>query len=205
MNVAYTCACVYHDMGLTDWCGCYGEFIIPSSCGSFAGMTVDAFLAIADSVVGGSADALVRYRPSDINFTASCLNELFDGCYPISYAVVTLSAPPPPTLSQVGSQTEEVEALPARFAVDQNRPNPMVTSTAIRFSLPRAAKVTVEIFDIRGRRIKTLLDVYRAPGYHTVIWKGDDDQRKEVASGVYFYRARLGDELTVMKKMVKVN
>jgi hypothetical protein len=204
LNVAYSCSCVYFDLGLTDWCGCYGDFTIPASCGSFAGMTVDAFLAIADSVVGGSPGALARYRPSDVNYTASCLNELFDGCYPITYALVTMSSPPP-DLSNLGSQVEPAKALPEEFSVSQNRPNPMDKSTAIHFALPKATKVTLEIFDIRGRTVKTLLNAHRAPGYHTVMWTGDDNHGKEVSSGVYFYRARLGDELTVMKKMVKLD
>jgi flagellar hook assembly protein FlgD len=80
----------------------------------------------------------------------------------------------------------------------------MERSTAIHYALPTASKVTIEVFDIRGRIVNTLLDAYREAGYHTVSWKGQDSRGNQVSSGVYFYRAQLGNELTVMKKMVKL-
>ena len=80
----------------------------------------------------------------------------------------------------------------------QNHPNPFQRSTLISYSLPAPAQVTLDIYDISGRLVETLVNEKQEPGVHQVRWG-----RKTKLSGVYFYRLEAG-EFTDMKKMVLV-
>ena len=78
----------------------------------------------------------------------------------------------------------------AAAALEQNHPNPFNPKTAIRFALREAGDVTLAIFDVGGRRVRTLADGPLAAGRHEAIWDGRDETGGELASGVYFYRLR---------------
>lgn len=69
----------------------------------------------------------------------------------------------------------------------QNRPNPMANSTRIEYDLPTAGRVRLRVFDVRGRRVRTLVDGPVQAGRHAAQWNGRDDDGAAVASGVYFY------------------
>ncbi len=77
---------------------------------------------------------------------------------------------------------------PKVFAVPANFPNPFNPSTAIRFDLPQAGKVRVDIYDLRGRRVRTLTNGHFPAGSHAEVWNGTDDRGGSVASGQYVYR-----------------
>ncbi len=87
-------------------------------------------------------------------------------------------------------------ARPAGFALHQNCPNPFNPRTEIRFSLPRGSHAKLEIYNIMGQRITTLVDKYLSPGEYSCTWDGSG-----VASGVYFYRLETPD-FADTKKMV---
>ncbi|MBU1319944.1 MAG: VCBS repeat-containing protein [candidate division Zixibacteria bacterium] len=91
--------------------------------------------------------------------------------------------------------------LPLNFALNQNHPNPFNPTTEISFSLPSDSYVKLEIHNIMGQRVTTLVDDYKQAGYHTVTWSGRDDGGASVASGVYFYRIEAG-EYSDCKKML---
>jgi hypothetical protein len=79
-------------------------------------------------------------------------------------------------------------------------PNPFNPATTISFALPRAGAVTLEIFDIQGRKVRTLLDDQRfEAGHHEQPWDGRDGTGRGVSSGVYFYRFAAGAEERVGK------
>jgi hypothetical protein len=82
----------------------------------------------------------------------------------------------------------EVPAAPRRLAVDQNAPNPFNPSTTIAFDLPRATTVTLHVYAVDGRRVRTLVDGPRPAGEQHVAWDGRDDSGRTLASGTYFYR-----------------
>jgi hypothetical protein len=84
------------------------------------------------------------------------------------------------------------EAIPARFALKQNYPNPFNPETIIEFALPVGQTVTLEICNILGQRVRTLITGFREAGTHTVAWNGTDDRNADVPSGVYFYRLNTG-------------
>ena len=95
--------------------------------------------------------------------------------------------------------TAETE-LPKGYSLSQNYPNPFNPTTAIDFSLPRAEHVSLMVFDIQGREVRTLVDKNMNAGEHTVEWDGTTDAGDHVASGVYLYRLRAGD-VSKTKKM----
>ncbi|MDH4158410.1 MAG: T9SS type A sorting domain-containing protein, partial [candidate division Zixibacteria bacterium] len=88
---------------------------------------------------------------------------------------------------------EVAGALPRDYALYQNFPNPFNPSTSIRLALPQAGHVTLEVFNILGQTVATVVDREMPAGYHTVVWDGDDNGGSRVASGVYFYRMTSGD------------
>jgi hypothetical protein len=92
--------------------------------------------------------------------------------------------------------------VPARFAVEPNRPNPLRTDTAIRYALPSAGHVSVELFDAGGRLVRTVVDAEMQPGTHTALWDGRDDAGQPAASGVYYYRVSANGEQMTRKMLV---
>ncbi|MCD6165781.1 T9SS type A sorting domain-containing protein [bacterium] len=78
------------------------------------------------------------------------------------------------------------------FALQQNFPNPFNTQTTIEYQLPRSSYVCLEIYDLLGRRVRTLVDGKKEAGVHRVEWDGKNMLGKNVASGVYICRMQAG-------------
>lgn len=84
--------------------------------------------------------------------------------------------------------TEEAQ-LSRAYALYPNMPNPFNPSTTIRYDVPvGGGVVTLRVYDVSGRLVRTLIDGRQAAGRKQVIWNGLDDQGRNVVSGVYFYR-----------------
>ena len=83
---------------------------------------------------------------------------------------------------------EPGESIARVDALYPNRPNPFNPRTTIRYSLATAGPAKVEIFDVQGRRVRTLVDGPRSAGPHEAIWDGADDEDRSVGAGVYWYR-----------------
>ena len=92
--------------------------------------------------------------------------------------------------------------LPVVFALKQNRPNPFAASTTIRFDLPEASRITLEVFDIEGRVIATIADEEWEAGRHSVSWGAQDASGEPAGPGVYFLRMKAGEFTAVRKMMV---
>ena len=88
-------------------------------------------------------------------------------------------------------------AVPSAFRVEQAFPNPFNPSTTIRFALPEAGQTVVSIFDIKGRRVRTLVNDLLPAQVHSVTWTGRDDDERAVAAGVYFYMVTSGTHRSV--------
>ena len=78
------------------------------------------------------------------------------------------------------------EGVPAEFALAQNYPNPFNPTTNIRFALPVQSRVTMEIYNVLGQKVKTLMQEDRAAGYHVIEWNGTGSENQQLGSGVYF-------------------
>ncbi len=87
--------------------------------------------------------------------------------------------------------------VPAGLSLQQNHPNPFGPTTTIGFALTATAPVTLEVYDIAGRRVATLVEGLRTAGDHSVVWSA-----RGVPSGVYHYALRVGSETTTRKMIV---
>jgi len=90
---------------------------------------------------------------------------------------------------------------PAGYVLDQNIPNPFSNLTAIGFALPKTGHVSLKIYDIAGKLIKTLADGIYSPSYYTTYWNGRDESGCKVCSGVYFYILET-DDFSATKKLI---
>ena len=95
-------------------------------------------------------------------------------------------------------------ALPTDFALGQNYPNPFNPSTIIPYQLPAAGHVRLEVFNILGQRLATLVDAEQSAGTYTAQWDGTDAAGRAVGAGVYIYRLSSGG-MTESRRMVLVD
>jgi hypothetical protein len=113
------------------------------------------------------------------------------------YSLIILETP-------YGTEVREIdegETRPSDFVLFQNYPNPFNPRTNIEFVLPKSGQVKIEIFNILGQRVRTLVDEHLRPGRKLVDWDGKDDRGKEVSSGIYLYRIAT-EEFSEAKKML---
>ena len=94
---------------------------------------------------------------------------------------------------------------PAVFALAQNFPNPFNGRTSIRFALRQPGAVELAVFDLAGQRVATLAVGEHRAGTHAVRWDGRDERKKEMASGIYFYRLRHGNGQVETRKLVLIH
>jgi len=92
-------------------------------------------------------------------------------------------------------------ALPVRFELHQNFPNPFNPTTQINYLLPQATHVRLEIYNLQGAEIKTLVNDFQTAGHKNVVWDGLNEQGRQVSSGIYMYRLIAG-KFSTSKKMV---
>lgn len=106
-------------------------------------------------------------------------------------------------LENAPTSSDEIPNIthPTRFELLQNYPNPFNPATTIRFTIPATQRVKLVIFDILGRKVKTLLDEKMVAGHHQIMWKGKDQSGQPVASGVFFFRLQSG-EFEKSRKMI---
>lgn len=91
-------------------------------------------------------------------------------------------------------------AIPGQFSLGQNYPNPFNPETKIAFNLEKAGDVTLEVFDILGRKVSTLQSGYLGAGQYEFTWYGIDGTGRQAASGIYFYRLS-SNEFSLTRKM----
>jgi hypothetical protein len=101
---------------------------------------------------------------------------------------------PDGTITDMGAfyyhQTTDISensVLPDQILLLQNHPNPFNARTIVSYSIPARAATTLEVFDLLGRKVETLVNREQSPGWHKVIWNAGD-----LPTGVYFYRLLAG-------------
>lgn len=87
------------------------------------------------------------------------------------------------------------------FTLHQNYPNPFNPVTTLRYDLPQASEVTLTIYDILGRQVRTLVQGMEEPGHKSVTWDGTDDLGEQVGAGICLYRIQAG-EFAQTRKMI---
>ncbi|MFC1557746.1 S8 family serine peptidase [candidate division KSB1 bacterium] len=83
-------------------------------------------------------------------------------------------------------------SAPGNTSVSQNYPNPFNTGTTIQYQLLNETNVTITIYDVLGRHIRTLTDETKSVGFYEEVWNGTDEFGRDVASGTYFYKFSAG-------------
>ncbi len=108
------------------------------------------------------------------------------------------------TVEAIGSVTDvkELDLLPVSYNLSQNYPNPFNPSTVINYSLPQTSFVTVKIYDMLGREVKTLVNREENAGTHIVQWNGRNNNGQKVTSGTYIYRIQAGDFVEAKKMLL---
>jgi len=95
--------------------------------------------------------------------------------------------------------TDNVSPLPEGFELSQNYPNPFNPTTKINYSVPASERVSIEIINVMGQVVRTLVDEEVSAGQHTVEWDATNDNGVKVASGMYFYRFKAGNNVETKK------
>ena len=144
--------------------------------------------------VGGEDDILVTFDSAGLP----------EGTYEAEI-VVTSNAGDPVIVPVTVHVTEDLTPAgqtPAALALGQNHPNPFNPRTTISFGLAEAGPATLAVYDVGGRRVRTLVSGSLAAGQHHVVWDGRGDAGRALASGVYFYRLEAGGEVLGRKMLL---
>jgi len=91
--------------------------------------------------------------------------------------------------------------IPEAFALHQNYPNPFNPITTLRYDLPENSFVNITVYDLLGKKVKTLVNTTQNAGFKSVIWNATNNQGNPVSAGVYLYKIQAG-EFVQTKKMV---
>ena len=89
--------------------------------------------------------------------------------------------------------------VPQNYQLLQNYPNPFNASTIIEFQMPQKAFITINLYNILGRKVDELVSGYFEPGFHSVNWNAS-----RFASGIYFYKLTSSNGISMVKKLVYV-
>jgi hypothetical protein len=116
----------------------------------------------------------------------------------VSSAVFRITVTNPPA-----GIKEEDGQVPKGFKLDQNYPNPFNPSTTIHYSLAKSSFVKLNIYNLLGQKIKTLIDSYQSAGEHSLVWDAMDERKSSVSSGVYFYCLEAGERI-LQRKMILI-
>jgi len=170
------------------------------------GITMDKFApsAVSHSSLGDVRDALTS--ASDKATTTLSPGEI------LSFTFGPIPDPPPGKVAKYilictgrykinESTSVSSPAAPDGSSLDQNAPNPFNEGTTISYSLAHDGPVRLEVYNVLGRRVKTLVDGFQSAGRHNVRWDGRDHRGRPAASGVYFYRLTAG-KFTESRKMI---
>ncbi len=96
-------------------------------------------------------------------------------------------------VADIRSATENAAQQPFEFKLERNYPNPFNPTTTISYSVAEQAHVSLVIYDVLGRAVKTLVNENRVPGVYDIVWDATDETGNSVATGLYFARFAGGD------------
>ena len=137
------------------------------------------------------------------NTTNSAGQDLYDAWVAQGKAapVVMAQVSTPVDVTVVG--VEDPDTSPAfSYSLNQNYPNPFNPATMIRYSLAQRAHVTIYVYDVEGRRVRTLVEKTQEPGNYRVEWNGTNDRGEKLASGVYFFHYQAGGRVFSRKAVM---
>jgi hypothetical protein len=98
---------------------------------------------------------------------------------------------------------KHVTGRPTTFALYQNCPNPFNPETQIKYDLPVAGHVNLAIYNVLGQKVRILVDEFQDAGRKSARWDGHDENGRDVASGIYFYKIKV-ENFEKIRKMVLI-
>ena len=101
-----------------------------------------------------------------------------------------------------GTEIAHVQGIPQEYTLHQNYPNPFNPTTTILYDVPQDSKVTLFIYDLLGRQVRTLVNQDISAGFHDAIWDATDDMGRPVSGGLYIYRINAGGYSKTMKMVL---
>lgn len=167
----------------------------PDGSSNFGEFTID------DGSGGLRVDDLGNFRGNlDSTFA---LNDQISSVIGIQYFSFGNYKMAPRNDGDIGMVTdiEDEQQIPLSFNLSQNYPNPFNPETTIEYQVPKQGKVTIQIFNILGQKVTTLVDGVQTAGVHQIQWSGRDDLGRPVSTGVYIYRMKAGDFVKVNKML----
>jgi len=103
----------------------------------------------------------------------------------------------------IGETVATAKNIPTDFELSQNFPNPFNPATTIRYGLPKEERVILKVYNILGAEVVTLVDnELKSSGYHTAIWDSRSSAKRQVASGLYFFRISAGNFMQTRKMLL---
>ena len=93
-------------------------------------------------------------------------------------------------------------SVPEAYSLSQNYPNPFNPVTRLRYQLPETGNVSLNVFNVFGQQVRTLVNTRMEAGYHSVYWDGRNDRGEKVTSGVYFSRMKAGKFVKTRKMII---
>jgi hypothetical protein len=163
------------------------HFTVTSTSSAFSVNSISGLVTVKS---GTSQYLVIIFTPTDTNTHSGYIKLVYNA----------LGSPDSIAVSGKGNKLTGVadaqSLLPKEFALAQNYPNPFNPSTQITYAVPKAAKITLEIFDVLGRKVATLVDGVVTPGYYTANFNASS-----MSSGIYFYRLS-SPGVTFTKKML---
>ena len=105
-------------------------------------------------------------------------------------------------VSGITDVTQPSFVVPEKASLSQNFPNPFNPSTTITFTLPGTRTVALDVFDVTGRHIRSIVNGTMGAGVHTARWDGRDDRGSAAASGAYFITMKAGSDFAATRKMI---
>ena len=172
-------------LGFNSWSGCSGDGID----GTFAGDGCDGLNNPLWIAPGTPGDSVIVYLGIKMGVWSDQQN--------LEYEVLIDEVS---LVDVTGSAVKNDQPRIVRsFELEQNYPNPFNPETSIRFQLPSDDAVSLLVFDVSGRVVRTLINGVLASGQHVVRWNGRDDADQLLSSGVYFYQLQASDFVQTQK------
>ncbi len=169
----------------------YGIFQLRDEADNFMSQK---YFTFDSAVVQASAPLRIGYAAGRAHYEG-----YLDAINIYNYPQASLT--PTDSVATAIDREKNLAEIPNRYSLAQNYPNPFNPTTEIKFSIGRHEKVSLVVYDILGREVRTLVNDDMVPGEHKVEWNGRNDLGNRVASGVYIYKLET-DNFSKVRKMV---
>jgi len=157
---------------------------------------------LATAMTNTSGVFIIEGVPGNANYSVTIRKQLFeDKLVQIAVEADNLDMGTIVILPDTSSEADITK--PIITALKANFPNPFNPTTTIAFQMAHQGRVVIDVYNIKGQRVKSLVDAVYGNGEHKVVWNGSDDNGHDVSSGIYFYRMSCEGYVGV-KKMVMV-